>query len=154
MQRHFLLLLFLYINANFHSSDQSLKGTKIWYNPSLLAFNLLEDSFEFWRADSSSAELEERERFDESDEGISRMDRPIPRLGANFIAPGRKEPPKPAGIRSLDLESFCFGNGEFFALGPCSSTFLKCGRFNANRRYTFEECPLGSVFVGKECAFL
>ena len=96
--------------------------------------------------------MEERERFDDSDEGVFRMEGPIPRPEAKFIAP-EKEPTKPAGIRSLDIESFCFGNGEFFALGPCSSTFLKCGRFNANRRFTFEECPLGSVFVGKECAF-
>ncbi|KAL3123442.1 hypothetical protein niasHT_004614 [Heterodera trifolii] len=54
-----------------------------------------------------------------------------------------------AQIKRTDLENFCFGNGDTFQLGPCSSSFLKCG--NAQKPFTFAECPLGSVFVGKQC---
>uniref|UniRef100_A0A183C0Q6 Chitin-binding type-2 domain-containing protein n=1 Tax=Globodera pallida TaxID=36090 RepID=A0A183C0Q6_GLOPA len=54
-----------------------------------------------------------------------------------------------AELKRMDLENFCFGSGDSFQLGPCSSSFLKCG--NTQKPFTFAECPLGSVFEGKEC---
>uniref|UniRef100_A0A914I5H0 Chondroitin proteoglycan 2 n=1 Tax=Globodera rostochiensis TaxID=31243 RepID=A0A914I5H0_GLORO len=54
-----------------------------------------------------------------------------------------------AELKRMDLENFCFGSGDSFQLGPCSSSFLKCG--NSQKPFTFAECPLGSVFEGKQC---
>lgn len=50
----------------------------------------------------------------------------------------------------VDIENFCFGNTGFLALGPCSSTFLKCLDFN-KQKFIFEECSLGEVFSNTKC---
>ena len=69
---------------------------------------------------------------------------------------GTSTPPPP--LELVDLESYCFGHGEFLQLGPCSSTFLKCRRLddssgfiNGQSPFTLEECPLGKVFHNTQC---
>jgi hypothetical protein len=133
------------------------------------------DSFDEFLRSSGSMENRAEDRVDDSDEGqpfgiqqqgggrrgaeggggmrgMMAEEKPVPSAPGDERDKELRESPA-AAIRGLDLENFCFGNGDAFPLGPCSSTFLKCGRFNAVRRFTFEECPLGNVFVGKECGF-
>lgn len=72
----------------------------------------------------------------------------VPEKEIDLLKDKLAQPPR---MKRLELEQFCFGNGDSFELGPCSATFLKCGAQSAQSPFEFEECPLGKVFVGKEC---
>ncbi|KAI1729761.1 chitin binding peritrophin-A domain-containing protein [Ditylenchus destructor] len=76
---------------------------------------------------------------------------PIESSEEHFRAESNPRRSKIPRLQVVDIEAYCFGSNDFLALGPCSSTFLRCGQFSEQRQFDFEECPLGQIFRNTRC---
>ncbi|KAI1717338.1 chitin binding peritrophin-A domain-containing protein [Ditylenchus destructor] len=76
---------------------------------------------------------------------------PIESSEEHFRAESNPRRTKIPRLQVVDIEAYCFGSNDFLALGPCSSTFLRCGQFSEQRQFDFEECPLGQIFRNTRC---